>query len=112
MQNSESAGSLPSDSTASVTSPTDSTSTVSLASCLGFAALEEVKEVEAHLEAVSAEVQQWSPTSFEFHRTLEKAPRNQGHVSLMKYVKDGSFVAVKVMPISWTSTGAKIEWSL
>ncbi|CAE7563509.1 par-1 [Symbiodinium necroappetens] len=102
---SESAGSLPSNSTASASSPTDSTSTVSPRSCLGFAALEEVKEVEAHFEAVSGEVQQWSPTSFEFQRTLEKAARNQGHVSLMKCVNDGSFVAVKVMPISWTSTG-------
>ncbi|CAE7409455.1 mrkB [Symbiodinium sp. CCMP2592] len=76
---SESAGSLPSDSTASATSPTGST--VSPISCIDFAALEEVKEVEAHFEAVSAEVQQWSPTNFEFHRTLEKAARNQGHVS-------------------------------
>ncbi|CAE7822852.1 mrkB [Symbiodinium sp. CCMP2456] len=67
-------------------------------------ALEEVEEVKASIEITSGEVQEWKPQDFQFQRTLERAGRNQGTVDLMKCIKDGSFVAVKVMPISWTST--------
>jgi len=65
----------------------------------GVEALEEV-----NFEVTSREVQEWSPQDFEFQRTLERAGRNQGTVDLMKRINDGSFVAVKVMPISWTCT--------
>eukprot|EP00437_Effrenium_voratum_P025626 CAMPEP_0181413042 /NCGR_PEP_ID=MMETSP1110-20121109/8752_1 /TAXON_ID=174948 /ORGANISM="Symbiodinium sp., Strain CCMP421" /LENGTH=381 /DNA_ID=CAMNT_0023535811 /DNA_START=24 /DNA_END=1169 /DNA_ORIENTATION=+ len=107
----KSAGKLPLQSTASAgsrTSTSDSILTlVSPASSdgLGVHALEEVEEVEANFETVSREVQQWRPGSFQFQRTLQRAGRNQGTVDLMKCIDDGSFVAVKVMPISWTLTG-------
>lgn len=105
---------LPLDCTASVgssrTSTSDSHSSKTLVSpCSSddLEPLEELEEIEASIEAVSREVRHWRPNSFEFHRTLQQAGRNQGAVNLMKCVETGNIVAVKVMPQSWTTTGHK-----
>lgn len=105
---------LPLDCTASVgssrTSTSDSHSSKTLVSpCSSddLEPLEELEEIEASIEAVSREVRHWRPNSFELHRTLQQAGRNQGAVNLMKCVETGNFVAVKVMPQSWTTTGHK-----
>lgn len=78
---------------------------VSPCSSSNLDALEELEDLEASVEAVSQEVQQWRPNSFEMQRTLQQAGRNQGAVNLMKSVETGSFVAVKAMPQSWTTRG-------
>eukprot|EP00913_Durusdinium_trenchii_P011983 g11258.t1 len=112
-------GKLPTDSTASAgsrTSTSDSSlrlgtavrngkALVSPCSTADLDALEELEELEASVEAVSKEVEEWRPSSFEFQRTLQMAGRNQGAVNLMKCLETGKFVAVKAMPQSWTTLG-------
>jgi len=103
-------GKLPTDSTASAgsrtsTSDSNGKALVSPCSTADLDALEELEELEASVEAVSKEVEEWRPSSFEFQRTLQMAGRNQGAVNLMKCLETGKFVAVKAMPQSWTTLG-------
>jgi len=54
----------------------------------------------------AARSQRWWSGHFEKVRTLQAAPRNQGRVDLMRNpVADGDFVAVKVMPNAWATSG-------
>jgi len=64
-----------------------------------------IAEMQNSINQVADEVQEWRSEDFEFLRLIQRAPRNHGHVDLMKRLRDGKMVAVKRMPNEWIGTG-------
>lgn len=59
--------------------------------------------IEQHIEEV-AHTREWDSGSFRFIKTIQEAPRNRGVVEQAE-MRGYGLVAVKRMPISWTSFG-------